>query len=195
LRKTRPTFAKVTAGNSTSTLPVSASEVELYRFSVTAASNGDVDLGQLAFQFTHSGLASLNDVTVVDASDPNTVLGQTITGIASGNIIYVDLAYGAPDSGVVVGAGTTKTFIVKSTVQSGGVGTASLTTKLISNDSGVVETNNYAGVAAGNGVVWSDYADPSHTKGGGSLDFTNGLYMTEIAGTSGLGETTYQQTY
>jgi len=141
VRKTVPTVALATLP---STL-LTAGDVVVSKFTVTADSNADVTLRKLVLKYA----TSTNVTVATKASNAIKINGVTknasSTVSLSAKTITVDFA---DSSYEVITAGTSKTFEILSTLTVGGTGSESLTTS-------IEEDAAYATDGTGN-FVWSD---------------------------------------
>lgn len=176
IRKTKPTFVLTGADGTLLT----GNDREIMRFTVSAASNADVDLAQLTFSFTQSANVQATGMYIVeDGSNThlNNALIATSAPGADENWTFL-LDHNSPASGVTVSAGTTKTFVLKGIIADTAVaGTSSLSTQIIAETSGTYETNTWGALAA-HQLSWSDTSDPSHTWA--TADYTNGILINEL---------------
>ncbi|MFZ4648439.1 MAG: beta strand repeat-containing protein [Patescibacteria group bacterium] len=145
------------------------------KFTVSADSNGDVELNTLVFDVTHSASSSLDAVT---ASTTNTlkVNGsyKTVTSAtydAGTKKLTVVLA-----SNEVISAGTSKTFEIYAATSVSGQGSESITTKISEDASyavGVI-TGTSTTVPSGS-FIWSDGASisvPTYSNGARVIGLT-----------------------
>jgi hypothetical protein len=173
LRKSKPTFAKV---NITSTTPTS--DAALFKFSVVADSLGTIDIKQLGFTVTTSGVT----VTALKLYNSDTGTAITDTGVDADGSGYVKLLVGAVDNDVLSINTTVKYYEVRGTLAGWGQSGDEITVVFKQDASAVSGTGNDSAndLRAGQYNIWSDRSASAHTTA--TEDWTNGYLLKEMTG-------------
>jgi len=144
VRKTVPTVA-------TQSLPetlLTAGDIVVSKFSVTANASGDVSLKKVVLNYattTNSSIAGLaNNAVKIDGAT------KDVASVLDTSAKTLTITFATPE---VIAAGNSKTFEVLATLSVSGSGSESVTTK-------IVEDASYATDGSGN-FVWSDGASIS----------------------------------
>ncbi len=167
VRKSKPTFTK----QSISTTPSSSSD--LFKFSVVADGAGNIEIKQLSFTFTTSG------VTVVDTYlyDPNTSTQITDTVVDPDSNGNVKLIVGAVDDDVLTIGTTAKTYSVRGTVSGWGDTGDTMTVKF-RQDTSAGSTASSESIRGSVNNVWSDRSAANHSTT--SADWTNAYLLKNM---------------
>ena len=192
ITKTKPSFNIITPGNH---LLVTGPKQEIYRFSVTAASCGDVDLGSLSFDITVNNLR-LQNIALHDlgqGSNPlNSIGGGVNIADAPGSIqeiVTLQLDDLFPTNGEVVSAGMTKTYVLRADIApaTGTFGSHSTSVSL-SRETFPFSVDTYQNLVGNGRIIWSDQSETPHTLANpGSPDWMTGTSF----GTLPLANVTY----
>lgn len=165
VRKSVPTFAAQTVSQSSS--PTSGTD--LFRFTVTADASGDVEIYKLSFTVSTTTVV-INNFALYDTADTSTAL-NTATSTNAGTLGIT------PTQVIKVGAGQTKTFVIRaSSIASWGTG-ASVSVRFANVDASPI-ANGTALAAASNSYVWSDRSATNHSTT--SSDWTNGYLLKNL---------------
>ncbi|HRX63959.1 MAG TPA: hypothetical protein P5060_02545 [Candidatus Absconditabacterales bacterium] len=162
IRKTQPTLATVDLG----TTKLLAGEQTIYKFTVTADSSEDVDVGMINF-----------DSTLQSASGTVGSFKLFVNGVdktSDGAFTSTDTFTFGTGKDVTVAAGTSKTFELKATIGGTLADNDYITTKLVEDSS--TAAGNFA-AAAGN-FVWSDNAGSPHSRT--TVDWFNGYKVNGL---------------
>ncbi|MCE9586530.1 hypothetical protein K8R04_04420 [Candidatus Uhrbacteria bacterium] len=209
IRKTRPTVTRLSL--STTTLS-NGTDQDLYRFQVSADAAGSIGIHSISFDVSGTGVTlsnfrlrkgstemSLTDCLIVDETAANLSGGslvvdptdthrvviwflneQTVTG--SGNVYTLH----ATPSGVVAGDSVSFNFHRTSTGATGYLLDDPIHSALDTSAWGSPRT----GTVIAAGFIWSDFSEVPHSDfygvGGGSRDWTDGLYIEDLTQTQTL---------
>lgn len=173
VRKSIPTFAMVSTGNS-----VPSTGSPLYKFSVTADPAGAVEWTKVVFNVSTStspAVTVTNAYLTDDASGNNLLDNNTTSASTTGTTITVDLAKNATQATYAqVAPGATKTYALYGTVAGYGGSGSTLTISLAAD--GATTANAAAASVSGN-VVWSDRSSTTPVHSNTSSDWTNGYLL------------------
>ncbi len=170
VRKSIPTFAGQSLSSSAE--PVGS---DLYKFTVTADVAGAVDLGQVSFKVSTTTV-NVTAWHLYDATSGSLGSALNATGVNANSSGIVKIA---PDTTVQIGAGQTKTFVVRADTITGSWTTASaIHVNLASADTSFVANNTKSALKAGNNYVWSDRSASGHSDS--TSDWTNGLLLKDV---------------
>ncbi len=190
IRKSQPTVATIATSTTLTSTPT------VYKFSVTAASNGDVAIKRFNMSMDLENITSVgsyrvyeND-TLLDAALYVVCAGASFSSGAITCGTDVEAGTVAADAVITVqfatertvAAGTTKTFRVDAAVVGASAGD-SLSHKLLDDSSANVETAALnATTLDDNNFVWSDTSADAHTAvvASSSADWTNGKYVKTL---------------
>jgi len=193
--RTIPTVANATSLGSSL---ITGTDQEVYRFTVSADSNGDVVLQYVALQIATTGLETTgtnslsNDISCSDSYDytnapiyitehgKSTKVGigcyNTATGTAA--ITMNVSSSGGTNSGTVISAGNTKTFSVYADVyEDSSTSTAKTISTKIKADNNHVNAASVSSILSADpsvGLIWSDYGSASGTHGESTAEWMNG---------------------
>lgn len=167
VRKSVPTFAGLSLNSTTA--PTSGSD--LFRFTITADAAGPVDVYKLSFNVstTSSGITASN-WSLYDVADTSTALNTAANPNSSGVLAIT------PTQVITVGAGQTKTFVLRASTISGWASGKSISTRFADVDSSAVA--NAAASSVSGSYVWSDRSAANH--GTGTSDWTNGYLLKNL---------------
>lgn len=165
VRKSVPTFA----GQSYSSNAAPTSGSDLFRFTVTADAAGDIEINKLSFAVSTSSLA-INNWSLYDTADTSTALNTATS--TNGGVLAI-----TPTQVIKVGAGQTKTFVLRATTIGAWVTGASVSVRFASVDSSATANGTAASVATNN-YVWSDKSASNHSTS--SSDWTNGYLLKNL---------------
>lgn len=175
LKKSFPTFAKNTSGLSQTV----ASGQPIYKFTLTADSNGAIDWNQITFNISTSSGVTVAGLVLYDVTGGGNTAITAATPISAGVAKMIVNGTGIQQ----VGAGTTKTYQLVPTTVAGWTSGASITVAPAV-DSTAVVNNNVAGLSAQN-TIWSDRSASNHTSQGTSAtDWTNGYLLKDLTSTA-----------
>lgn len=165
VRKSVPTFAAQTVSQSSS--PTSGTD--LFRFTITADAGGDIEVYKLSFTVSTTTV-SINNFALYDVADTSTAL-NTATSTNNGTLGIT------PTQVIKVGAGQTKTFVIRASSISGWGTGASVSVRFANVDASAI-ANGTALAAASNSYVWSDRSAVNHSTT--SSDWTNGYLLKNL---------------
>ena len=170
LYKTKPTIT-VTQGDTLLTTGVK----KALKFTVT--NSGSETLSFKKFEFNTSvsnATLTVDTITVSEVGGSDITLSTSTIAVGGGEGIVTFTTERQ------IAAGASKTYELKLSVASLGSGSASISTYLTRDESGVITPGTYAAAdAASNSFVWSDYATVGHSEGS-STDWVNGFYVKTI---------------
>ncbi|MCP3682234.1 MAG: hypothetical protein GY861_06030 [bacterium] len=177
VRKTKPTIAK--SANLTS--PVGG---VIYEFTVVADSNGNVEIKQVGFTVTTSGV-DVTDMYLYDKDASATLTDVALDADGDGNVkLLVGTSGAASTADEVIRVGTTaKTYQVRSTVGANSTWTTgdSITVKFNPDAStaALYATDAATVLAHAQGAItWSDRSAANHTTA--TSDWTNGYLLKDL---------------
>jgi len=187
-----------------STNTLSNGTMDLYKFKVTADAKGDIDLVKFTFKIattnpTTGGPITIKDITLVDVTDTTEV---TLNATTTNSSFYADLGSGILDvytyaAGATwgtatttrtVGAGQSRTFVLRATLGGTGSG-ASVTTDLegdaaaVTSLNAIMSTFDVVEGDASDDFIWSGWSSASHTTtpvGSSVADWTNGYLVSGL---------------
>ncbi len=179
--RTYNSFPVFTYSNTSGTLAAGLND--LLTLNVTADAAGDVGLYQLKFQLSTS---TITGVTGVTFSGPNGAVGSasSYSPDASG-IVTVTFNSTSNTGDATVGAGTTKQYVLRGTVNGLGASGGSVSVALIADTAASSTMKQAATMASGNSIVWSPLATTSLDTG--TNDWTNGYALPGCFKDVGLG--------
>ena len=152
----------------------------VFKFSVTAGSQGDIDLREVTFTIATTG-ASVTALKAYDVTGTEVELNDSGDEVA----ITTGLTVVEFDSTKVrtIAAGTTKIFELRGTVTGASTGDSIVTQ--LNGDAAVITDNKYpttyALAAANDEFVWSDRSATSHSVD--TIDWTNGYLVDGLNST------------
>ncbi|HEX8946791.1 MAG TPA: peptidoglycan-binding protein [Candidatus Paceibacterota bacterium] len=172
VRKSIPTFA----GQSYTSTALPTTGTDIYKFSVTADAAGAVELDKVSFNVaTSTGGYSYKNYTLYDVTSgaPVALNATAVTNVNGSGIVSI-----TPDAVIQIGAGSTKTFTLRSGSITGSAGTHnSISVQLAAADSSAV-TNAAASSLTSNSYIWSDRSASNHSTT--SSDWTNGYLLKNL---------------
>lgn len=177
--KSKPTFIPLARS---SYVLIPGGQQELYRFSVTADSCGNVELGNLTFDVSvnNTNLTSISLYDLNNLSAPlNSFRPDVMVGSGSATLT-LQLDKNAPSSGEVIGAGTVKTYVLKADIEAVGTSPHTVSTRL-SGESVPFSKGTYASLSGSANIVWSDVAQIPHgLTNPASTDWMSGNLFFEL---------------
>ena len=184
-----PTFAKVAIG---STLANGTND--LYKFSITADSSGDITLYGFTFDIATTGCI-VTDLYVHDVTTASEVQVNDTAGTAPSKVwqtVGSDWTTNFSGREIVVPKGTSKSFVVRGEVTAASAGD-SIKTR-VAGDSAHLSVGNTLLDAAGDvdgdshdDFIWSDKSDGAHTYQ--TDDWTNGYLVPGLSSSSSTAQT------
>ncbi len=172
--KNKATFTQVAPG---STVLTGGAGQEIYRF--TVASTGEIDLGDLSFDFNLSAV-TLTNIFLYDVNDQSNELNLTPLAIAATGSDTMELDKDYNTNGATVNG--TKTFVLKADVAIVGVGTHTVGTRLSSESGGYATPDSYDNLTGGYNILWSDMSDAAHDMSN-TYDWMSGNLFNELPST------------
>lgn len=178
VRKSVPTFARVSTGTTT---PLT--DEPIFKFTVVADSAGTIDIKQLGFTVTTTGVT----VTALKLYNSSSNTALTDTGLDPDSSGFVKLLVGAVDNDVLTISTTPATYDVRGTIAGWGNSGDVLSVRF-KEDVAVIATptagayvDDSATLRLAQYNVWSDRAASSHTTI--TTDWTNGFLLKNMTGT------------
>ena len=175
LRKSVATFA----GQSYSSNNVAPnSSTVLYQFTVSADPAGAIDFDKFSFNVSTSSNATVSNFYLYDSANPSIALNGTAGNATSAGLVSI-----TPSNIVQIAAGSSKTYILKGSVN--WTGTASMSINLAPADTTLI-TNTNEGAVTANGAsapanyVWTDRSANSDSTGSTVNQWTNGYLLRDL---------------
>jgi hypothetical protein len=169
IRKTEVSFAMVDHG-----LPSPTTGGTLFKFTVNADSAGAVEVKQLGFTLTTTGVT----VTALKLYNSETGTAINDTGV-EGNVIKLLVGGAGDDDLITVSAGGSKDYEVRGTVADWGATGDELQIKF-TEDSSLVTNGAAAIINASSNNTWSDRSASNHATT--TSDWTNGYLLRDMTG-------------
>ncbi len=171
IRKSVPTFTRVNVTGA----PTSSSA--LYKFNVVADAAGNIEIKQMGFLFTTSGV----NITAVRLWDTAASIYLTDTGASpnSSGQVYTNVgSANSSDNDVIVVGTSAKTYEVRGTVSGWGDSSDSITISPIQDSTAASTASSASLIGTTYGLVWSDKSVSNHSTT--SADWTNGYLIKNL---------------
>ncbi len=171
VKKSIPTLARLSTGYTANTV---ASGIGLFRFTVTADAAGSIEWRELSVTVTTVG-ATFTDLQLYDVTGTAIQVGPTVASTGS-NLAFCPGTSCTIGEAEQIGAGSSKTYEIRSTVASWGDAGDSITISFAA-DTSAIANAAASGLHAGQNMVWSDRSTNSHTTV--TADWTNGYLVKD----------------
>ncbi len=173
-----PTVAK----GSLSTQTLVDGTIELYRWTVSADSAGDIGLANFTFNVATSSTVALTNFIVTDETDDTQLNNTAVASIAATEL---EVTFNPGGGGIVerqVSAGTTRTYVLKATA-TGAASGDSVQVSLVGDSAALSATKETVANArddAQDDFVWTDRTGVSGSHGTTTADWVSGYRVNGL---------------